>query len=236
MPSSICTFRSFFLFKKAERTRRVTFLPAGWIKSLAFSGLLGLASSLHATTEQINIYGSVAVLDANGADLAPSSIILVGSFNNEVIPTTPLADGEIASLMNGNLGTVRTNLNALFGTGKPTLWGSTTVNTVFDGVAFASLSKTSTTVFAGNPIYILVFNTNSIATATQVGIFAYINGGIRTAFPAVNFGSASPSEVEFDGITMLPCLGSIDADGNYRLAAIGNGYGITSSLTASATR
>jgi hypothetical protein len=35
---------------------------------------------------------------------------------------------------------------------------------------------------------------------------------------------------------MLPCLGSIGADGNYRLATIGNGYGITSSLTASATR
>ena len=211
-------------------------MPAGWIKSLAFLGLLGLASSLEATTEKINIYGSVEVADESGNSLATSSIIQVGTFNNSMNTTTALTDAEIASLLNGTQAQVRTNLDALFAAGKPTLWGSTTVNTVFNGIASAYLDKTSTTVFAGNPVYILVFNTTSIATASQVGIFAYINSGTRTVFPPVGYGSASPTEVEFDRITMLPCLGSIDADGNYRLATIGNGYGITSSLTASATR
>ena len=128
-------------------------MPAGWIKSLAFLGLLGLASSLEATTEKINIYGSVEVADESGNSLATSSIIQVGTFNNSMNTTTALTDAEIASLLNGTQAQVRTNLDALFAAGKPTLWGSTTVNTVFNGIASAYLDKTSTTVFAGNPVF-----------------------------------------------------------------------------------
>ena len=216
-------------------------MPAGWIKSLAFLGLLGLTSSLHATTERINIYGVAGIGDESGSSLATTSIIRVGAFNDATSPTTPLTDAEIASLLNGTQGEVRTNLDTLFAIGKPTLWGSTTVDTVFNGSATAGLNKTSTTVFSGNPIYFLIFNTTSITTATQVGVFVFLPGGTRAAFPPVEYGSASPTEVEFDGNdfdgpNMLPCLGSIGSDGNYRLATIGNGYGVISSLTASATR
>jgi hypothetical protein len=239
MSAAIFSFHSFFLSPRTGKKKAPRFLPDGWLKSLALLGLLGsfgFAPSLQATTERVNIYGTAGITDESGNSLTTSSIIRVGVFNNASSTTTPLTDAQIASLLNGTQAAVRTNLDNLFATGKSTLWGSTTVNTVFNGSAIAALSKTSTSVFAGNPIYILVFNTTSITSATQVGIFAYINSGTREVFPEVGFGSASPTDIEFDGIIMLPCLGSIGADGNYRLATIGNGYGITSSLVASATR
>jgi len=237
--SSILSWYSFFLSPKIRKKKGPNFLPDGSIKSLALLGLFGyfgFASSLQATTERVNISGTAGITDESGNSLTTSSIVRVGVFNDATRTTTPLTDTEIGNLLNGTQAAVRTNLDNLFAASKSTLWGSTTVNTVFNGSATAPLSKTSTSVFAGNPIYILVFNTTSITTATQVGIFAYINSGTREVFPSVGFGSASPTDVEFDGIIMLPCLGSIGADGNYRLATIGNGYGINSSLTASATR
>ena len=232
----ILSWHSFFLLKKMRKKKGLSFLLGGRVKSLALLGLFGFVSSVQATTERVNILGTAGIADESGNSLATSSIIRVGALNNATSTTTPLTDTEIASLLNGTQVQVRSNLDTLFATGKSTLWGSTTVNTVFNGTATAALSKTSTSVFAGNPIYILVFNTTSITTATQVGIYAYINSGTREVFPAVGFGSASPTDVEFDGIIMLPCLGSIGTDGNYRLATIGNGYGIISSLTASTTR
>jgi hypothetical protein len=236
MFASFFSFQSFFLFPGTGKKKSPRFLPDRWIKSLSLLVLFGFTSSLQATTERINISGTAGITDESGNSLATSSIIRVGVFNDATRTTTPLTDAEIGSLLNGTQAAVRTNLDNLFAASKSTLWGSTTVNTVFNGSATAPLSKTSTSVFAGNPIYILVFNTTSITTATQVGIFAYINSGTREVFPSVGFGSASPTDVEFDGTIMLPCLGSIGADGNYRLATIGNGYGITSSLTSSATR
>ena len=203
-------------------------------------GLLGMTSSLQAI-EKVTITGTAGIADESGNSLATSSIIRVGAFNNATSTTTPLTDSEIGSLLNGTQAQVRTNLDNLFATGKATLWGSTTVNTVFNGAATASLTKTSTTVFDGNPIYILVFNTTSITTATQVGIFVYNDGVSPVVFPAIGAGSLSSADLEFDGNdfdgpNMRPCLGSIGGDGNYRLATIGNGYGIVSSLAASATR
>ena len=239
VPASIFSFPFSFLSPRIGKKKEPRFLPGGWIKSLTLSGLFGFfgfASSLQATTERVNLYGTFGITDESGNSLATSSIIRVGVLNDATSTTTPLTDAQIASLLNGSQAAVRTNLDNLFATGKSTLWGSTTVNTVFNGSARAALSKTSTSVFAGNPIYILVFNTTSITTATQVGIFAYINSGTREVFPEVGFGSASPTDIEFDGFAMLPCLGSFGGDGNYRLATIGNGYGIVSSLTSSATR
>jgi len=239
MPASIFYSLFFFLSPRIGKKKEPRFLTDGWIKSLTLSGLFGFfgfASSLQATTERVNLYGTFGITDESGNSLATSSIIRVGVLNDATSTTTPLTDAQIASLLNGTQAEVRTNLDNLFATGKSTLWGSTTVNTVFNGSARAALSKTSTSVFAGNPIYILVFNTTSITTATQIGIFAYINSGTREVFPEVGFGSASPTDIEFDGFAMLPCLGSFGGDGNYRLATVGNGYGIVSSLTASATR
>ena len=239
MPASIISFPFFFLSPRIGKKKGPRFLPDRWIKSLTLLGLFGsfaFTPSLQATTERVNIYGTFGITDESGNSLATSSIIRVGVLNDATSTITPLTDAQIASLLNGTQAQVRTNLDNLFATGKSTLWGSTTVNTVFNGSAAAFLSKTSTSVFAGNPIYILVFNTTSITTATQVGIFAYINSGTREVFPEVGFGSASPTDVEFDAFFMLPCLGSFGGDGNYRLATIGNGYGITSSLTSSATR
>ena len=232
---------SLFLFKNMNKNKRLRFLTGGWAKSLGLLGLLSCASPLQATTERVNIYGSTGIANESGNSLTTTSIIRVGVFNNSTNTTAPLSDAEIGSLLNGTQAQVRTNLDALFATNKATLWGSTTVNTVFYGSATAGLSKTSTTVFDGKPIYILVFNTTSIATATQVGIFVYNDGAAPVVFPAVGEGSFNSVELDFDGNdsdgpNMLPCLGSLGSDGNYRLATIGNGYGIISSPTASATR
>jgi hypothetical protein len=218
-----------------------SFFSGDSIKAIGMMiGLLGMTSSLEAI-EKVTISGTAGIADESGNSLATTSIIRVGVFNNATSTTTPLTDAEIVSLLNGTQAQVRTNLDNLFATGKATLWGSTTVNTVFNGSAFASLTKTSTAVFDGNPIYILVFNTTSITTATQVGIFVYNDGVSTLVFPAVGAGSFSSADLDFDGNdldgpNMRPCLGSIGGDGNYRLATIGNGYGITSSLIASATR
>ena len=204
--------------------------------------LLGLlfVSSLQAV-EKVTITGTAGIADESEGSLTTTSIIRVGVFNNAISATTPLTVSEIGNMLNGTQAQVRANLDNLFATGKATLWGSTTVNTVFNGAATASLTKTSTTVFGGNPIYVLVFNSTSITTATQVGIFVYNDGVSPLVFPAIGVGSVASVDLEFDGNdfdgpNMRPCLGSIGSDGNYRLAAIGNGYGIISSLTASCAR
>jgi hypothetical protein len=162
IPASIFCFPLFLLSPRIGKKKEPRFLPDGWIKSLTLLGLFGFfgfASSLQATTERVNLYGTFGITDESGNSLATSSIIRVGVLNDATSTTTPLTDAQIASLLNGTQAEVRTNLDNLFATGKSTLWGSTTVNTVFNGSASAALSKTSTSVFAGNPIYILVFNT-----------------------------------------------------------------------------
>ena len=243
MPASIFCFPFFFLSPRIGKKKGSLFSSflGDCIKAIGMViGLLGMTSSLQAI-EKVTITGTAGIANESGNSLATSSIIRVGVLNDATSTTTPLTDAQIASLLNGTQAEVRTNLDNLFATGKPTLWGSTTVNTVFNGAAIANLTKTSTTVFDGNPIYILVFNTTSITTATQVGIFVYNDGVSPVVFPAIGAGSLSSADLEFDGNdfdgpNMRPCLGSIGADGNYRLATIGNGYGIVSSLTASATR
>jgi len=233
----------FFLSSKMWKQKRIFILsfPRDCIKAIGMViGLLGMTSSLQAI-EKITISGTAGIADESGTSLATTSIIRVGVFNDATSTTTPLTDAQIANLLNGTQAQVRTNLNALFATNKATLWGSTTVNTVFNGSGQASLSKTSTTVFDGNPIYIVVFNTTSITTATQVGIFIYNNGVSPVVFPSVGAGNLSSADLEFDGNdsdgpNMRPCLGRIGSDGNYRLATIGNGYGITSLLTDTATK
>jgi len=243
MSASVFSFHSFFLSRRIGKKKTCLFssLLGDGIKAIGMViGLLGMTSSVQAI-EKVTIAGNTGIADESGDQLATSSIIRVGVLNDSTSTTTPLTDAQIASLLNGTQAEVRTNLDNLFATGKSTLWGSTTVNTVFNGNAIANLTKTSTTVFDGNPIYILVFNTTSITTATRVGVFVYNDGVSSVVFPAVGAGSLASADLEFDGNdfdgpNMLPCLGSIGSDGNYRLATIGNGYGITSSLTASATR
>jgi len=243
MPASIFCFPFFFLSPRIGKKKGSLFssLLGDCIKAFGMViGLLGMTSSLQAI-ELVTIAGTAGIANESGNSLTTSSIIRVGVLNDATSTTTPLTEAQIASLLNGTQAEVRTNLDNLFATGKPTLWGSTTVNTVFNGSAFVNLTKNSTTVFDSNPIYILVFDTTSITTATQVGIFVYSDGVSSVVFPAVGAGSLASADLEFDGNdfdgpNMLPCLGSIGADGIYRLATIGNGYGIVSSLTASATR
>ena len=243
MPASIFCFPFFFLSPRIGKKKGSLFSSflGNCIKAIGMViGLLGMTSSLHAI-EKVTITGTAGIANESGNSLATSSIIRVGVLNDATSTTTPLTDAQIASLLNGTQAQVRTNLDNLFATGKPTLWGSTTVNTVFNGSAFVNLTKTSTPVFDSNPIYILVFNTTSITTATQVGIFVSNEGVSPVVFPAIGAGSLSSADLEFDGNdfdgpNMRPCLGSIGSDGIYRLATIGNGYGIVSSLTASATR
>ena len=243
MSASVFSFHSFFLSPRIGKKKTCLFfsLLGDGIKAIGMViGLIGMTSSLQAI-EKVTIAGNAGIADASGNSLANSSIIRGGVLNDSTSTTTPLTDAQIASLLNGTQAEVRTNLDNLFATGKSTLWGSTTVNTVFNGNAIANLTKTSTTVFDGNPIYILVFNTTSIATATQVGVFVYNDGVSSVVFPAAGAGALASADLgfdgnDFDGPNMLPCLGSIGSDGNYRLATIGNGYGITSSLTASGTR
>lgn len=193
------------------------------------------ASTLQATVNNINITGAAGIANETGSSLALDSIIRVGTFNDTTTTTTRLSDAAIVNLLTGTQAQVRANLDALFAANKVTLWGSTTVGTVFGSSPIAVLSKSNTSVFAGNPIYILVCNTTSITTATEIGIFTYLTGGgSRTAFPSIS--SLSTLTLQFDGTNMRPCLGSIGADGKYRLATIGTGYGITSSEAATATR
>ena len=195
---------------------------------------LFFASTLQAALNNINITGEAGIANASGNSLALNSIIRVGTFNDTTNTTTRLSDAAIVNLLTGTQAQVRANLDALFATNKVTLWGSSTVGTVFGSSPIAVLNKTNTTVFAGNPIYILVCNSTSITTATEVGIFTYLGNGMsRTAFPSIS--SLSTLTLRFDGRNMQPCLGSIGADGKYRLATIGSGYGI-SSQTATAIR
>jgi hypothetical protein len=201
---------------------------------------LPFTSSLQAANESVTIGHDVGIRDVSGSQLLTNSIIRVGVFNNATNTNNPLTTTEIASLLNGTQTEVRNNLNALFATNKATYWGNTTVKSLFNTNTLVKLTKTSTPVFATNVIYTLVFNTTSITNATQVGIFTYYNtNGAPLVFPGVN-DSTEPTLI-FDGYGtngpfMRPCLGSIGADGNYRLATIGNGYGITSSLTTNAIK
>ena len=215
----------------------ISLLSGDCIKAIGMViGLLGMTSTLRGD-ELVSVFGALTMTSESGASLAGTSIIQLGVFNDSNNPNTPLTTTEIGNLLNGSQSQVRTNLENIFGSGRSTLWGSTTLSTVFTGSATANLNQTSTTAFAGNPIYILVLDSTSISTATQVGIFVYnTRTGNRVVFPAVGAGSVASVSVSFSSTSrMLPCLGSVSG-GGYRLATIGNGYGITSLLTASATR
>lgn len=240
MSASVFSFHSFFLSRRIGKKKTCLFssLLGDGIKAIGMViGLLGMTSTLRGD-EVVSVFGALTMTSESGASLADNSIIQLGVFNDSNNPSTPLTTTEIGDLLNGSQSQVRTNLENIFGGGRSTLWGSTTVSTVFTGASTATLNQTSTTAFAGNPIYILVFDTTSITTATQVGIFVYNarNGNNRVVFPAVGAGNVASVSVSFSSTSrMLPCLGSVSG-GGYRLATIGSGYGIVSSLTASATR
>ena len=244
-----------FFFPKEEEEMIVCFRASRWSGGIGLAlillPMLGAVSSLHAAEKVSvsgalsNLAGGVPLTDERGDDLDPSWIIQVGAFNNSASPfTTPLNDAQILALLTGSVSGVRDNLNNVFGAGKPTLWGSTDVQAVFyDGAYLSELRNTSSTIFAGNPVYVLVCNSTSIATATEIGIFVFLDGtGSRAGFPPIGSGGSEDLIVEFDGDdfngrNMFPIFGSFDsADGNYRLASLGNTYGITSSLTAEGTR
>jgi hypothetical protein len=244
-----------FFFPKEEEEMIACFRASRWSGGIGLAlillPMLGAVSSLHAAEKVSvsgalsNLAGGVPLTDESGDDLDPSWIIQVGAFNNSASPfTTPLNDAQILALLTGSVSGVRDNLNNVFGAGKPTLWGSTDVQAVFyDGAYLSELRNTSSTIFAGNPVYVLVCNSTSIATATEIGIFVFLDGtGSRAGFPPIGSGGSEDLIVEFDGDdfngrNMFPIFGSFDsADGNYRLASLGNTYGITSSLTAEGTR
>jgi hypothetical protein len=237
--ASIFSFHSFFLSPRIRKKKGslISLLSGDCIKAIGMViGLLGMTSTLRGD-ELVSVFGALTMTSESGASLAGTSIIQLGVFNDSNNPNTPLTTTEIGNLLNGSQSQVRTNLENIFGSGRSTLWGSSTLSTVFTGAATANLYQTSTTAFAGNPIYILVLDSTSISTATQVGIFVYnTRTGNRVVFPAVGAGSVASVSVSFSSTSrMLPCLGSVSG-GGYRLATIGNGYGITSLLTASATR
>ena len=243
LSSSVISFFSFFPSPRIGKKKTCLFFLflGDCIKAIGMLvGLLGLTSRLWGA-EIVNLSGGsppTSMTSEGGTTLADSCITQLGVFNDEASTSTPLNSAQIATLLDGTQAQVRQKLDNLFGSGKATLWGSTTVGTVFTGAASDSLSATSTGVFAGNPIYVLVFNSTSIATATQVGIFANYTKNLasRVAFPSIGAGPGGSVSVSFTPTTrMLPFLGSFSG-GGYRLATIGNGYGIISSLTSSATR
>ena len=192
--------------------------------------LLVLLSSNAQAIERVALTGGgdYGVADAEGGALANNSIIRVGSFAG-------LTDAQIGALLQGNLATVRSNLNTYFAAGQAVstnkLWGSTTVNTVFN-TGLANLNRASTANFEGFPVFVLVFNDTSITNATQAGIFCYLDDdGQRRNFPEKE--SDQIVDLDFSSTNavsgMRPFLGSLGNDNLYRLATLGAGFGITSS-------
>lgn len=220
-------------------TRKVVRLAAVLLLS-AFALFQVPSNSLGAT---VTIYGISQVQNAEGTALADGVLVQVGTFvtvtgSGDQAVTTAQPDDTIRGYFTTDVATTRTNLQSNF-----SVFGSFAFNsTTFFSVAGTEITLNYDTTpgaqatFGGQNVYLMIFNSAVAGQATQVGLF-------RGTTDAPKFFAADNSQftdIEFSRGSISPFFGTSSAspspDGSFQLEQMNGGLGITSALTAVATR
>jgi len=197
----------------------------------AFTLSLAPSNSRAAT---VAIFGVSTVQDAGGTALADGVLVRVGTFGVQT-------DTTIRSYFTADAATTRTNLEGNFSVfGSGTLTGG---QIFFDPTETVELNYDTTpgaqATYGDKDIYVMIFNNAVAGSATQVGLFRGIvdpSSGQRVyRFASDN---SQGSDLEFSPVFIETMFGNFQTpgDGMYQLGALNQAYGITSALTATATR
>lgn len=182
----------------------------------------------------VAIFGVSTVQDAGLTVLADGVLVRVGTFGAQT-------DTTIRSYFTADAATTRTNLERNF-----SVFGSGTLTAgqiFFDPTETVELNYDTTpgaqATYGDKDIYVMIFNNAVAGSATQVGLFRGIlepNSGQRVYRFATD--NTQGSDLEFSPVFLETMFGNFQTpqDGTYQLGALNQAYGITSALTATATR
>ena len=211
-------------------TRKVVRLAAVLLLS-AFTLSLAPSNSRAAT---VAIFGVSTVQDAGGTALADGVLVRVGTFGAQT-------DATIRSYFSTDTATTRTNLEGNFSVfGSGTLTGG---QIFFDPTETVELNYDTTpgaqATYGDKDIYVMIFNNAVAGSATQVGLFrGIVDQNSRQRVYRFASDNSQGSDLEFSPVFIETMFGNFQTpgDGTYQLGALNEAYGITSALTATATR
>lgn len=226
-----------FLSSLLSPSRKVVRLAAVLLLS-AFALSQAPSNSLGAT---VAIYGISQTQDADGIVLANGVLVQVGTFvtvtgSGDQAVATAKTDDEIKGYFTADEATTRSNLLANF-----SVFGSFSFNsTTFGDGETIELNYDTTpgaqATFGGQNVYLMIFNNAVAGQATQVGLFR----GTTDAPKFFASENSLPTEIEFSRGFISAFFGTSSAspspDGSFKLGQMNGGLGITSALTAVATR
>ena len=219
-------------------SRKVVRLAAVLLLS-AFTLSQGPSNSLGAT---VTIIGISQPQDADGIVLANGVLVQVGTFvtvtgSGDQAVATAKTDDEIKGYFTADEATTRSNLLANF-----SVFGSFAFNsTTFFGAGETIELNYDTTpgaqaTYGGQNVYLMIFNNAVAGQATQVGLFR----GTTDAPKLFAADNSQFTEIEFSRGFISAFFGTSSAspspDGSFKLGQMNGGLGITSALTAVATR
>ena len=182
----------------------------------------------------VAIYGVSTVQDAGGTVLSDGVRVRVGTFGVQT-------DTTIRSYFTTDAATSRTNLEANFSVfGSGTLTGG---QIFFDPTETVELNYDATAgsqaTFGNQELYVMIFNNAAVGSATQIGLFrGKLDSGSGLRVYRFANDNTLGTDVEFSPVNLETFFGNfqVAGDGTYQLGAINQAYGITSALTATATR
>jgi len=227
-----------FLSSLLSPTRKVVRLAAVLLLS-AFILSQAPSNSLGAT---VTIEGISQPQDADGIVLANGVLVQVGTFvtvtgSGDQAVATAQTDDTIRGYFTTDVATTRSNLSANF-----SIFGSFAFNstTFFDEVETIELNYDTTpgaqATFGGQAVYLMIFNNAAAGQATQVGLFR----GTTAAPKLFAADNSQFTPIEFSTGFISAFFGTSSAspspDGSFQLGQMNGGLGITSALTAVATR
>lgn len=176
---------------------------------------LALAASLikvHAAAITFSAVPTARILQDPSGNPISGALVLVGTFDNVgaislLNPTRPMA--ENFSLMSQSGGWRQFSPGALTSTTTGRIGGAQTV----------SDTSTAADLFNDKPMFLWVFNSNSVASSTSVGIFRSTDAGSPWIFPrngtvgdSVTFSTApaaAPTILSFGGAGSSPTSSSL---------------------------
>lgn len=208
--------------------------PGGRALSFSLLFFLYLSSTISLPAATVSIFGISEIQDSGGTALADGVVVRVGTFGAQT-------DSTIQSYFVADAATTRANLETNF-----SLFGSLTLNrtNLFgDGGETITLDYDATpgsqATFGNQDLYVMIFNDAAAGSATQVGLFRGkldIESGNRVY--RFRNDNTLGTDVEFSPDNLETFFGNFQTpgDGTYQLGALNQAYGITSTLSATATR
>ena len=202
--------------------------------TLFLSALVLFLWPIYLPAATVSIFGVSTLQDSGGTVLADGALVRVGTFGAQT-------DTAIRSYFTADTATTLANLQSNFSVfGSGTLTGG---QIFFDPTETVELNYDanpgSQATFGNQDLYVMVFNNAAAGAATQVGLYrgvVDVNSGQRV-YRFANDNTLG-TDVEFSPVNLESFFGNFQTpgDGTYQLGAMNQTYGITSALTATATR